>query len=103
MDRDQVVLSEKEADVDGIEVVRVIRGLAKRDGANDEEHVPVELLELDPGLRVYDLFDCQRMKVEDVLEHRDLVTIAGVDVHPQCAFSRSKGTLDLLAGQLLPH
>src|SRR5438876_266507 len=92
--RDQIVLAQEEADVDGIEIVWIVRGLAKRDSANDEEDVPVELLELDSGLWVDGLFDGQRVEVEEITQHRDFLGVAGVDVHPEGALSRRQSALE---------
>ena len=64
MNRDEVILTHEEADVDGVEVVRVFRRLAEGDGADDQQQILIELLELDPRLRVNGLLDRQGMEME---------------------------------------
>ena len=61
-----------------------------------------ELLQLDSGLGVHRLLDCQRMEMERLLEDRYLAVIPGIDVDPEGPHPRSEGAGDLITRQVLP-
>ena len=75
VDRDQIVLAEKEGDVDGIQVVWIIGGLAEGDRAHDEQQIGIELLQLYAGLGIDGLLDRERVEIEEVLEERYLLAL----------------------------
>jgi len=97
----QVVLAEEESDVDRLEVVRILGGLAKGDGSDDEEDVLIELFQFDSRLGIHCFFDRQRMELEDLLQERNLTVIAGIDIHPKRPCPGGEQPPDFVLGQIL--
>jgi hypothetical protein len=100
--RDEIVIAEDEGDVDGVKVVGIFGRLTERDGAHDQQNVAIEFLELDAGLRVERLLDCERMKMKYVLEQRDVGCIARIDIDPEGSDARCRGARDLVGTEMLP-
>ena len=99
----QVVLPEKEADVDRVEVVRVFGGLAEGDCADDKEQILVELLQLDPRLRVDGFLYRQRMEAEGLPEDCYLSVIPSIDVDPERANAGPERAHNFVPRQVLPN
>lgn len=100
---DEEVRAEEEAEIQRLEIVRIVGGVVEPDTADDDEHVAFVLLDLDAGVRAERVLDGQRVEVEYLLEHRVLVPARRVNVHPEYALLAPDDLAQLAGQEILAH
>ena len=90
MHRDHEVAAEEAPEIEGLDVVLVIRLGHEAHRTDDHQSVGRVLLVLHASIRRERVLDAQRMELKDLLEERVLVAAVHIDVHPEQSFGALK-------------
>src|SRR5436305_7103400 len=99
MHRNEEVRTEKEAEVERLEVIRIRRLSVEADPDDDQEQVARKLLELWSAVRRKGIFDREWVESLDAFEHLDLRRVTNVDVDPCVSAAVGDRSIDLVDGK----